>query len=129
VDHVVFVGMSNSVGDLDAVFDYKIERKPDIGGDRIGENLSLDILHDNAGLARFFDYIFDPAYIGVVQRRSNSGFRVELKAGGLVGNRVFTNQFDGDDARECGVPCTIDHTHAANGHQLSEFVAAEGSTR
>jgi len=125
----MFVCMTNSLGDLDAVFHYNVERKPDMGGDGMGENLTFDKLHDNAGLARFFYYIFDPAYIGVVQRRSNSGFRIELAAGGFVGDRVFANQFDGDEAGERWVPGTVDHTHAAYRHQLPELVAAEGSTR
>ena len=68
MDNVVFVCMTNSLRDLDAVFDYNVERKPDMRGDGMGENLTLDKLHDNAGLTRFFYYIFDPAYIGVVQR-------------------------------------------------------------
>jgi hypothetical protein len=129
MDNVMFVCVTNGLGDLDAVFDYDVERKPDMGGDGMGEDLTLDKLHDNAGLARFFYYIFDPAYIGVVQRGSDSGFRIELAAGGFIGDRVFANQFDGDDARERGVPGSVNHTHAAYRHQLSELVAAEGSTR
>jgi len=116
MDNVTFVRVTNSLGDLDAVFDYNVERKPDMGGDGVGENLTLDKLHDNAGLTRFLYYIFDPAYIGVVQRRSNSSFGVELAASRLVGNRVFANQFDGDDAGERGVPGTVNHTHAAYRH-------------
>jgi hypothetical protein len=66
MDNVVLVGVTNRIGDLDSVFDYDVERKPDISRDGIGKNLTLDKLHDNAGLARFFDYILDLADIGMV---------------------------------------------------------------
>ena len=129
MDNVMFVGVRNSVGDLDTVGHYKIEGKSNIGRNYIRENLSLDELHDNAGLARFFNYIFDLTNIGMVQRGSNSGFGIELPAGGLVGNRFFANQFDGDDALECRVPSTVNHAHSADRHQLPKLIAAEVPAR
>ena len=81
MDNVMFVRVRNSVGDRDTIGHYKVERKSDVSGNYIRENLPLDELHDNAGLARFFYYIFDPTYIGMVQRGSNSGFSIELSAG------------------------------------------------
>jgi hypothetical protein len=50
VDDVICVRVRNGVGDLDAVFDYEVERKPDVGRNGIGEDLPLDKLHDNACL-------------------------------------------------------------------------------
>ena len=100
-----------------------------MAGNDTRENLALDELHDNTGLVRFFHYIFNPAYIGVVQRGRNSGFRIELTARRLVWNRLFANQLDRDDALECGVPRAVDHTHSADRHQLPELVAAERPAR
>jgi len=129
MNNVVFVCVRNSVGDFDTVGHYKIERKSDIGRNYVRENLPLDELHDNAGLARLFYYVFDLTNVGMIQRGSNSGFRLELLAGGLVGNCFFANEFESDDALECGVPGSIDHAHSADGHQLPELVAAESPAR
>ena len=129
MDHIIFVRVSNCVGDLDTVFDDHVVGKSDIRGDGTGQHLPLNKFHDNAGLARLFYYVFDPADIGVVQRRSNTGLGVELAAGILVGNGVFAHQFDGDHASECGIPGAVNNTHAAHGQQLSQLVTAEGSTR
>jgi hypothetical protein len=129
MNHVIFVRMNNSSGDLDTVFNDNLGRKPDIGWNRIGQHLALDKFHDDAGLTRFLDYIFNPADINVIQRRSNSSFGVELPSGGLVRNGVFANQFDRDYAGEGGIPGTVDHTHTADRHQLAKLVTAEGSTR
>jgi len=56
-------------------------------------------------------------------------FGVELPAGRFVRNGFFANKFKGDDAREGGVPRTVDNTHATYRHQLSELVTAESPSR
>lgn len=67
MDDVIRVCVSNGVGNLDAVFDYKVEGKSNVGRDGVRENLPFDKLHDDTSLTRFFKHIFDSTNIGMIQ--------------------------------------------------------------
>ncbi len=48
---IMFMRVRDSLGDFDAVFDYMVERKSDVGGDGTRKNLPVNKLHDNSSLA------------------------------------------------------------------------------
>ncbi len=101
--------------------------------ERIGEGLSLEMLHDekqhrllvrSVGIRRVADVV-QPADVRMRQRRDRPGFPLEAQAGIRVGRDARRQDLDGHRAVEADVTRSVDLAHAAGADQLDDLVGSK----
>src|SRR6266853_3994257 len=73
----------------------------------------------------FADFV-DCANIGMVEGRRRTRLPAEALECLLVARQLIRQEFEGDEATECGVLGLVDHTHAAATKFLDDAVVRDG---
>jgi hypothetical protein len=97
-------------------------------GDSLAQRHPGHVLHHQKVDLLLRIKIVDGGDVGMVQLGQRQGFRAEIFAGGVVGERLGWQYLDGYVAVEVLIAGAIDFAHAASADPLDDVVVAQPET-
>jgi len=114
------------VGDLDGVFEQRLERER-TRLQPVLQGLAAQHFHHDEMLSLVFRNLVDGADVGMVQSRRGPGFTAKTFEGlGIVG-QFLGQKFERNPATEVEILRCVDNTHASAAQFLENAVVTDGS--
>jgi hypothetical protein len=128
MDNAGLVGFLQPFADFLAALQQSLGRKRTLPQTR-GQRFAFQKFHDQVIDSAMAADIVERADIGMVQRRNRAGLAIEALFSHAVFRQMRGKNFDGDDAVEPCIACTIHLTHPASAQRRLNFIRTEFRAR